>query len=197
MRIAITGSHSLGKSTFVNDFLVRHSDYSYEQEPYRALMHDHEILFGDHQTQHHIDLQLNYCIERVKCYAPGDNVIFDRLPIDYIPYSSYTAHHAHTDIDHDYVTSLYDRIRPVLHHLDLIVFVPIKSDYVIELENDGHRPTEDLYRTWVDHTFKKLYRQNLASIMPFKNAPRLIEITGPREHRIELLEQAIKDAKQE
>src|SRR3990167_3262039 len=193
MRIAISGTHSQGKSTFCSDFLARHPDYAFEDEPYRALKDKHEILFGDNQTTHHIDLQLNHCINQVKKYKPGDKVLFDRPPTDYIPYSEYTAKNAHTDIDKAYVDSLYDRVKPVMHHLDLIVFIPITEDYHIQLEDDGHRPVEDFYRNWVDEAFKAMYRGDLSRFLPDKNAPKIVEITGPREVRIELLEAAIRE----
>jgi len=193
MRIAISGTHSLGKSTFVSDFVEKHPEYVFENEPYRALMHEHEILFGDHQTIHHIELQLNYCLAQVKKYQPGDNVIFDRPPTDFVPYSDYTATNADTDIDKSYINLLYDRIKPVLHHLDLIVFVPITDDYPMALENDGHRPVEDFYRTWVDGAFKKLYRDDITLIFPEKNAPKIVEITGPREDRIVALEKMVQE----
>ena len=37
MRIAATGTHSIGKSTFIEDFLIQYSDYIREMEPYRVL----------------------------------------------------------------------------------------------------------------------------------------------------------------
>jgi len=191
MRIAISGTHSQGKSTFVRDFLDVHPDYAFENEPYRELMHEHEILFGDHQTQNHIDLQLNHCIEHVQRYQQGDKVIFDRAPTDFIPYSDYTAKNAHTDIDDAYVTAMVDRVKPVMEHLDLIVFVPKSKDYEIVLEDDGHRPVEDFYRDWVDEGFKEMYRNRLTTVIPIANQPRVIEITGPREERIRLLNEAI------
>ena len=191
MRIAISGTHSQGKSTFVRDFLATHADYQFENEPYRELMHEHDILFGDHQTQHHIDLQLNHSIERVQKYQKGDKVIFDRAPSDFIPYSDYTAKNAHTDIDEPYVTAMYDRVKLVMEYLDLIVFVPKTEDYIITLEDDGHRPVEDFYRDWVDQGFKDLYRNNLSKVVRVENQPKVIEITGPREERIRLLDEAI------
>jgi nicotinamide riboside kinase len=191
MRIAISGTHSVGKSTFVHDFYKKYPEYIFEDEPYRALMDKHEILFGDNQTQHHINLQLNHCLTHTLSHAKGEKVIFDRAPTDFIPYSNYTALNAHTDIDTAFVKSLYERIRPALKHLDLIVFIPISEDYPIELEDDGHRPTEDFYQRWVDKAFKRLYREELNSIMPKEHAPSLIEITGERKKRIELLEAAI------
>jgi len=193
MRIAISGSHSLGKSTFVQDFLEKNPDYQYEQEPYRALMNQYEILFGDLQTQNHIDLQLNYCIQTTLKYQAGNKVIFDRCPVDYIPYADYTAKNAHTDIDDAYVSSLYHRIQPALEHLDIIVFVPIRENYKIELEDDGHRPVEDLYRTWVDAAFKKLYRNNFQDLQAKSHKLKIIEISGPRDERVKLLEKTIEE----
>lgn len=193
MRIAISGTHSVGKSTFVNDFLAKHPDYAYEQEPYRALKDKHEILFGDHQTQQHINIQLDYCLASVSRYQPGAKVIFDRAPFDYIPYSAYTAEHAHTDIDQSYVHSLYRRMTPALKHLDLIVFVPISTEYKIDLEHDGHRPTDDFYRDAADAAFKKFYREEWQHVVGQQKAPIVIEITGTREARINALEQAIKE----
>ncbi|WP_158617473.1 AAA family ATPase [Legionella sp. km772] len=194
MRIAISGTHSQGKSTFVRDFLNKYPHYIFENEPYRAIMHQHEIFFGDQQKIEHIELQLNHCLSRVKKYKAGDCVIFDRPPSDYIPYSDYSAVNAQSDINKAYIDSLFPRITPILAHLDLIVFVPMCEDYPMCLEDDGHRPIDDFYRIWVDEAFKKLYREDLDRLLPKENAPRVVEITGPRELRVALLKQAIQQA---
>lgn len=192
MRIAISGTHSQGKSTFVRDFLQKHAHYTFENEPYRAIMHQHEILFGDQQRIEHIELQLNHCLKQVKKYKLGDCVIFDRPPSDYIPYSDYSAVNAQSDINKAYIDSLYPRIKPALAYLDLIVFIPMCEDYPMMLEADGHRPTDDFYRVWVDEAFKKLYREDLKKLFPQKRAPHVVEITGPREARVTSLEEVIR-----
>ncbi len=76
---------------------------------------------------------------------------------------------AHTDIDEAYVDSLYAPVRASLVFFDLIVFVPKRHDYTIELENDGHRPVEDLYRDWVDADFKRIYREQFYRVQPPKH----------------------------
>lgn len=195
MRIAISGSHSLGKSTFVQDFLEKHANYHYEQEPYRALMNQYEIKFAEDQTQQHILLQFNYCINRVKQYKKGDFVIFDRSPVDFIPYSLYSVVYGHQDIDQTFVNSLYPQVQEALNHLDLIVFIPISPEHPIDLEDDGHRPTHSLYREWVDKAFKDLYRNNLHQITSNEHLISLIEIVGNREERIRKLECIIRDTK--
>lgn len=193
MRIAISGSHSLGKSTFVKDFLKEHPDYAFEEEPYRALRHNHDIKFAEDQTRHHIMLQLNYCINQIKKYHPGDKVICDRCPADYIPYADYTAHYGRTDINKIFIESLYPLVRDSLQNLDLIVFIPISAEHPIELEDDGHRPTHDVYREWVDGMFKKLYRENVNIIMPASNSPRLMEIVGDRQTRLKCINEIINE----
>lgn len=193
MRIAISGSHSLGKSTFVRDFLKEHPDYAFEEEPYRMLRHEHEIIFAEGQRQFDIDLQLNYRIERLKKYPPGSKVIFDRAPSDMIPYASYSIEHGYADIDADYVKSLFPKVCASHAFLDVIVFIPIMEEYPIALEDDGHRPTHDLYREWVDAAFKKLYRENLSSIMPEKGGPLLVEIWGDRKMRLQKMDAFLRE----
>jgi nicotinamide riboside kinase len=192
MRIAISGSHSLGKSTFVKDFAQSHPDFQYEQEPYRALCQDHNILFAEAQTCDHIQLQLDYSIEKLHQYSPGDKVIFDRCPADFIPYASYSIPYGTADIDQTFVNSLYPKVKEALKDLDLIVFIPISSEHPILLEDDGIRPTHDFYREWVDSAFKVLYRKNLKTIFPDQNPPKLIEIVGPRQARLNALNKIIQ-----
>ena len=71
MRIAISGSHSLGKSTVVRDWLNSNPDYLWEDEPYRALSLNgpYEIAFQDKSTRLHNGLQLFYSISRVHRYS--------------------------------------------------------------------------------------------------------------------------------
>lgn len=131
MRIAISGSHSLGKSTVVNDWVARHPHFDREEEPYRALgLHGpYQILFRDASTRLHNGIQLYYSISRVHRYAtPADDVIFDRAPVDYLAYSQYTA------------------VTESLDHLDILAFVPKSDEWPVEMEADGIRPVDHAYR---------------------------------------------------
>ena len=90
MRIAITGSHALGKSTVVNDRVARCPGFVREEEPYRVLgLHGpYTILFRDASTRLHNGIQLYYSIGRVHRFGTqAHDVIFDRAPVDYLAYS--------------------------------------------------------------------------------------------------------------
>ena len=130
MRIAISGTHSQGKSTFVNDWTNRHHRYILEEEPFRAL-HDegYDIRFRQESTRLHNGIQMYYNISRLMSYQQdSDCIIFDRCPVDYIAYSQYTANHGTTDINDKFVDSLAARVRDSLQNLDLLIFLPITSE---------------------------------------------------------------------
>ena len=56
----------------------------------------------------------------------------------------------------------------------------------MHLEDDGIRPIDRDYRWQVDRHFKRLYREGLYDLFG-ERGPRLVEVTGSREERIEQL----------
>ena len=200
MRIAVSGSHSLGKSTVVNDWVARHPGFRREEEPYRALgLHGpYEILFRDASTKLHNGIQLYYSIGRVHRYAdPSDDVIFDRSPVDYVAYSQYTADRGSTDIDDAFVESMVPGVRESLDRLDILAFVPKSGEWPVEMEADGIRPVDHAYRDEVDAIFKQIYREGRFGVMPPSKGPGplLIELRGPRQQRLDQLQAAIDGLK--
>jgi hypothetical protein len=198
MRIAVSGSHSLGKSTVVNEWVAQHPHYLREEEPYRVLglYGPYEILFGDASTKLHNGIQMYYNIGRINRYGNcNDEVIFDRAPIDYIAYSQYTADQGRTDIDDDFVASLVPAAKESLDHLDILAFVPKSDAWPVAMEEDGIRPVDHAYRDAVDVIFKQIYRDGRFGVLPESNRPHVIELWGPRTQRLEQLQEAIDRVK--
>ena len=196
MRIAVSGSHSLGKSTVVNQWVENHPHYTREEEPYRALsLHGpYEIKFRELSTRLHNGIQLYYNISRINRYSePTDQVIFDRCPVDYIAYSQYTANQASTDIDAAFIESMVPAAKESLDHLDILAFVPKSEQWPVAMEEDGIRPVDHSYRDEVDTIFKQIYRDGRFDLLTKQHGPKLIELTGPPEQRIKQLEQSIAE----
>ena len=77
MRIAVSGTHSVGKSTPVADIHQAFGSFVHEEEPYRALRDFYPIKFGKESTRYCNGIQLFYNISRVQQYrSRGDHVIF-------------------------------------------------------------------------------------------------------------------------
>ena len=192
MRIAISGSHSLGKSTLVWDWVKRHREYTREEEPFRALDSEmYDIRFRQESNRLHNGIQMYYNVSRVNLYTSiKDCVIFDRAPVDYIAYSQYTADKRTTDIDDAFVSAMVPRVRETLQRLDLVVFIPMTDRWPVDMEDDGIRPVDLPYRAEVDAIFKQIYRNERFSVMPEMNRPKVVELWGSREQRLDQLEQA-------
>ena len=65
------------------------------------------------------------------------------------------------------------------------------------MEEDGIRPVDHAYRDEVDAIFKQIYREGRFDVMPREHAPRLIELVGPAEQRLDQLRDAIRALQQE
>ena len=198
MRIAVSGSHSLGKSTVVNDWIGNHPHFKREEEPYRALelYGPYQILIGDASTKLQNGIQIFYNISRVHRYAlVSDDVIFDRGPVDYIAYSQYTANKGCSDIDDAFVETMVPAVRESLDHLDILAFVPLSEEWPVEMESDGIRPVDQAYRDEVDAIFKQIYREGRFDVMPKNRRTHVVELWGPPHQRLEQLQHAIDEVK--
>ncbi len=198
MRIAVSGSHSLGKSTVVNDWIARCPSFKREEEPYRALglYGPYEILFREASTKLHNGIQLYYNISRIHRYANfTDDVIFDRAPIDYLAYSQYTANKGTTDINDAFVEWMIPAVRESLDHLDLLAFIPQCDEWPVEMEADGIRPIDHEYRDDVDAIFKQIYREGRYGVMLRESQPHLVELVGSGQQRFDQLTAAIERVK--
>ncbi|MDI9406070.1 MAG: AAA family ATPase [Chitinophagaceae bacterium] len=93
MRVAISGSHSLGKSTLVRDFHAAHPDFLLFDEPYRELVARQErIHFAERASQRCNRLMTQHAIDRInqaRLQRPDRSVICDRSCLDFLPYSHY------------------------------------------------------------------------------------------------------------
>jgi len=193
MRIAVSGSHSLGKSTLVDDWVARYPEFTREEEPYRALglYGPYQILFRDESTRLHNGIQLYYSLSRVHRYAAqSDDVIFDRAPVDYLAYSQYTADAGSTDIDDAFVMSMVPAVIESLDRLDIIAFVPKSDEWPVEMEADGIRPTDYAYRDAVDAVFTQIYREGRYGVISGERHPLVVELVGSRQDRLDQLAQA-------
>src|SRR5262245_45850262 len=116
MRIAVSGAHRTGKSTLIEEFLRVHPKFQHEAEPYTVLVEEHGEEFSAEPSTEDFLRQLEFNINRLKQYEPGEKVIFERCPIDFLAYI-------------ECVSSAYSQVPDVseaLLHLDLIVYLPIE-----------------------------------------------------------------------
>jgi deoxyadenosine/deoxycytidine kinase len=183
MRIAVSGTHAMGKSTLIEDFLEKHPGYKTEIEPYYKLQDDGVSELSLEPSLDSLLAQLDYSIEQLNENAHEQDIIFDRCPVDFIAYAMCIANQEHFDINDSEVSERFDEVKEALDSLDLIIFLPITKEHLIEYLEENPE-----YREAADKCFKKLYREDVCDIFPSHNHPRVVELWGDRAARIKKLE---------
>jgi len=119
MRIAISGSHLVGKTTLAEALAEALTGHELVPEPYHQLEEDgHE--FAEMPSLEDFELQLERSLECLEQDAAA--VVLDRCPLDVLGYIL-----THEDADAFELDDWLTRIREQMATLDLVVFVPIEE----------------------------------------------------------------------
>jgi len=183
MRIAVSGTHFIGKSTLIEDFIKKHPEYKSEIEPYYNLQNEKSMELSLEPSLDSLLGQLDYSINQLNESANEKNVIFDRCPVDFIAYAMCALDQDDIDINDSEVSERFSDIKAALNNLDFILFLPITKENSIEYTEEN-----PAYRKLADKCFKKIYRDDICDLFPRYNHPKVIEISGDRLARLKKLE---------
>lgn len=128
MRLAVCGTHGVGKSTLIAAFLERRKDYAFEPEAYEALAELHGEEFAADPSAEDYVRQLEYNIDRLREYSPGDRVIFERCPVDYVAYLLALEALARPTADAELAKRSIERAREAMGLLDIVLYLPARGD---------------------------------------------------------------------
>lgn len=183
MRIAVSGTHFIGKSTLIEDFIKAHPNYKCEIEPYYKMQDEKTMELSLEPSLDSLLEQLDYSIGQINKLSNERNVIFDRCPVDFIAYAMCVTDQDSIDITDTEVAERFSDVKDALNNLDIIIFMPISKENSIEYTEEN-----PAYRSAADKCFKKIYRDDICDIFPRYNHPRIIEISGNRVMRLKTLE---------
>jgi hypothetical protein len=119
MRIAVSGSHLVGKTTLAEALADAFPRYEFFAEPYHLLEED-GYEFAEAPSIEDFELQLSRSFQCVQ--ESGATAIFDRCALDILGYLL-----THREADAFQLASWMPRIQDCTAKLDLIVFVPIEE----------------------------------------------------------------------
>ena len=136
MRIAISGSHLVGKTTLAEALAEALPRHELVPEPYHLLEEDgHE--FAEMPSIEDFELQLERSIQCVQ--ESGTDVVFDRCPLDIL---GYLVTHRHADAFQ--LEDWMPHVREAVAKLDLIVFVPIEDPDRVDVPRPQARLRSDV-----------------------------------------------------
>jgi len=165
----VSGTHGVGKSTLIEEFLRLHPEFEHEPEPYEVMVDDYGEEFSAEPRVEDFLRQLEFNLERLGQHARDEKVIYERCPLDFLAYIN--------ALDSSVSDALMERISDAMRQLDLIVYLPLDD------ASDGEYPK---LRRAMDH--------QLSEILTSTNVA-VVEATGSSAQRLRIVENALTDIK--
>jgi hypothetical protein len=175
MRIAVSGSHHIGKSTLIDEFLRAHPDFIHEPEPYTVMVEDLGEEFSAEPCVEDFYRQLQFNLDRLRQHAPEEQVIYERCPIDFLAYID--------ALDPNSVEEWLDEVSNAMRHLDLIVYLPLDDEWF-----DSEMPK---LQKAVDRRLSAIFRDDQFGVLSSCNA-RIIEASGSTAQRLRIVESHLR-----
>ncbi|KQB95059.1 hypothetical protein AL073_18290 [Loktanella sp. 1ANDIMAR09] len=176
MRIAVTGTHGIGKTTLVEDIVDVASQFEAIPEPFVVFQSDAAFVNGPNTDD--FEDQLNQSCDLILEAATERDLVFDRCPIDFLAYLDVVSEAE----GHEWTPSPKQlaRIERTLETLDLIVFVPLLDED--EIAENIEYPK---LRWRVDARLKSMLRDDELGL--FESDLPLLEAFGQREKRVSMV----------
>ena len=174
MRIAVSGTHCVGKSTLIDEFLRVHPEYAHEPEPYVTLVEDFGEEFSAEPCVDDFLRQLGFSIDCLSQHAAGEKVIFERCPLDFIAYID--------AIEPNRLDPLLGPTATAVNSLDLLVFLPIEEAVCPD-------PDYPKLRSAVDRRLNAILLDDELGIVSLP----VIEATGSTAERLRIVEERMKN----
>ena len=166
MRVAVSGTHGVGKSTLVADLARALPGHVAVAEPYLQLL-DEGHAFADPPTLEDYEVQLERSLASLA--LPGmEDAVFERCPADFLAYA------AAQDADSFDLAGWLPRMRAALATLDLVVFVPL------EARARG-------FRARVDERLRDILVDDVHGL-----GVRVVEVGGEPEERVRAVRAALE-----
>ncbi|WP_257462466.1 ATP-binding protein [Archangium lipolyticum] len=169
MRIAVTGTHRVGKSTLIESLEDRLAEYRVVDEPY-LLLEEEGYEFASPPCLEDFLEQLRRSMELLEDEDGARNVLFDRCPLDFLGYLL-----THEESDSFDLEEWLARIRSTIQTLDLVVFVPIEERDRIQIP--AHEDPE--LRVEVDEKLAWMLLDD-----PFELGVEILLVHGSRTARV-------------
>lgn len=167
MRIAVSGTHRVGKTTLAEALADALSGYELVPEPYYLLEEDgyeSEAL----PSVEDFERQLERSIQSLE--ESGANVVFDRCPLDVLGYLD-----AHRDASVFDIEAWLPRLRDAMARLDLVVFVPIEAPDRMPVAREDAR-----FRRHVDEAVRDIVLDDRHGL-----GCNVISVSGPVARRLQ------------
>jgi predicted ATPase len=195
MRLAISGTACVGKSTLLKAFLQRWPMYGTPLKTYRDVITENDLEHSSKTTEETQLLILDWMMTTQEKFKKEDNIIFDRCSWDNLAYT--LVGNANDKINNEVTAASISLVRESLKNIDIIFW--LRHDEDIAIVDDGLRDVSKDHILEVDDVFAQLYEQYAEDLetdifYPKEDCPAIIEVYGKTvDDRISFISNFIDD----
>jgi len=176
MKITLTGTHSVGKTTLLKELQKQRclEKYTFVSEMTRKLPKNKINSNGTDEIQRAI-MQMH--VDNIKL----KNCILDRGVFDGVAYTGYL--NMYGNVSDEMFEKAYDIFFQLVSEYDIVFYIPIE----FQLVPDGVREEGNwFFREWVDTRINAVTKQ-------FKDYYKLVKVRGNLKERVKICLKAIKE----
>lgn len=190
MRIGISGTQCIGKSTLITDFLANWNMYSTPERSYRDVLREKGLDCNQKTNPETQTIILNHLCDQVMYTQRLDNIIIDRTPYDALVYSMWAHSKGIEGFDEAFIQGQIELAREAASFFDVIFYIPIVEGHDVKIVPDGLRDTDPEFRVEIDNIFSAIFKTYFTQSGPFfkfDDCPAVIELFGTPEERIAMM----------
>jgi len=173
MRVAVSGSHSTGKSTLIAAFVERRSEYVYEPEAYETLADDIALTSSEGPTPEGLECLLQYTVSALASHGPGACAVFERSPVDYIAYAAASRATWSSQAVSEFLRAHVPVVRASVRNLDLIALLPVSDTGPITPRTDE----DERFRKRVDERLRRALIDDDYHLFGDSDSPLVVELS--------------------
>lgn len=194
MIITCAGTSSIGKTTFIKDFIQQWPQYSTPSESYRDVLKKKKLKHTENSNIKTQAVILEFLTKQLEGCKSGDNIILDRSPLDNLAYTAWL--NLKGKVSDKFLDETRIAVRESLRKLDIIFYFPLTSVAPVPIVDDGFRSVDPVVREEIDNIFKvfqQSYHSGDGRIFPENDSPPIIEIYGNPEQRVQMTKLYIQE----
>ena len=179
MRIVVSGTHAIGKSTLIGDFAASHPEYEVLPDPFELV-----DTAADEPDASTYLAQLRLSADRLVELSPADRVIAERGPLDFLAYLAAMDHLRRIRLQEEVRIRAAALIAQAMCAVDLLVVLPATG-------YDDFRAPED-----EDPELRQAMNDALLDLVDDSDllaGTTLVEIAGPTSSRLNRVEEALRN----
>lgn len=186
MRVAVSGTHGVGKSTLIAAFLGRHPGYAHEPEAFEVLGDDVELTESGAPSPDGLRMLLEYTLSALQARATEPDFVSERCPIDYLAYAAASGSAWQPGERQDFLATHSPSVRSSLRGLDLVAYLPFSARAPARRRGEDGR-----LRRRVDLWLRRILLDDALELFADGRPPRVAELPAALDAQLRSLDRLV------